>query len=102
MYQSISAVNYGYTVTFGRYICCPEHTLQILKYAGIDARLGALGDAIDAMVSHSRCEAQNPVWDDHKEARRSWPRAAARVRLRPQEESRTARIWSVSVVVNGL
>jgi hypothetical protein len=38
------------------------------------------------------------AWDDHKEVRRSWPRAAARVR----EESRTARTWSVSGVVNEL
>jgi hypothetical protein len=43
-------------------VCCPGHTLQILKHAGIDARLAqeALGDGIDAMVNHSRCEAQNP------------------------------------------
>jgi hypothetical protein len=35
---------------------------NLLQYAGINAGLaqGALGDAIDAMVSHSRCEAQNP------------------------------------------
>jgi hypothetical protein len=60
---------------------------------------GALGDEIDAMVSHSRCETRRvQVWDNHNEMRRSRPRAAARVR----EESHIARICSVSVFVNGL